>query len=358
MATAKHRILVAPDSFKGSLTSHQAAEIIAATLYKTFPDAEIVQCPLADGGEGTKAILKSHLPEHVCLIESAKLIGLNLPQMRALDVMERGSGAVGEAILTGLDAGRREFVIGLGGSATNDCGLGMLMALGMQAFNEQGTPVEPNLAGLFSLTRIEISGLDPRLSESRLTILSDVVSPLCGKNGATAVYGPQKGVTADDIGPVDRAMQKFSDLCGDAFDLRLADQEGAGAAGGLGLALMLLGGRMVSGADYVMEKCGFYDALTGTDWVVTGEGCSDAQTLQGKLPLKVAQAARETAAKVALISGSVDQGVLSELEHEFDLVISAKPDGMGVGQALQQAEKLLKQATERFIFSSSSSLRF
>ncbi|MDT8303952.1 MAG: glycerate kinase, partial [Sedimentisphaerales bacterium] len=132
------RILVAPDSFKGSLTSKEAARIIADTLSKQIPDAETFQCPLADGGEGTRTILESYMPDSACLIESAQLIGLNLPEMRSLDVMQRSSAPLGQAILEALDAGRREFVIGLGGSASNDCGIGMLMALGMQAFSEQG----------------------------------------------------------------------------------------------------------------------------------------------------------------------------------------------------------------------------
>lgn len=342
------RILVAPDSFKGSLSSHDAARIIADSLAQTLPDAEIIQRPLADGGEGTGLILEPYMSEGDCLIESAQLIGLNLPEMCSLDVMERGSGAIGEVILAGLDAGRRDFIIALGGSASSDAGLGMLSTLGMQAFSEQGIPVEPNLAGLLSLTRIDITGLDPRLAKSRLTILSDVESPLCGKSGATAVYGPQKGVQASDVVRVDQAMAAFADLCSGAFKSDHGSQKGTGAAGGVGFALMLLGGEVVSGADYVMEKTGFRKALADTDWVITGEGCSDAQTLQGKLPMKVAEVAREVAVKSALLSGSVEQSAYPALEEYFDLVISAKSDALSVEEAILQAEFLLTEAAAIF----------
>jgi len=347
------RIVVAMDSFKGSLSAKKAVSIITDVLADELPNVVIVQCPLADGGEGTRVILEPFIPEHVCMIESAELIGLNLSEMRSLDVMNRGSVPLGNAILAGLDAEKREFVIGLGGSASNDSGLGMLMALGMKVVNHAGNPVQPTLAGLLDIVSVDTSTLDPRLNESRLTILSDVVSPLCGKNGATAVYGPQKGVQAEDVERIDRAIELFALKCRQAFDSDSTGMLGSGAAGGLGFALMLLGGEMVSGGEYVMNETGFRKALDNADWVITGEGCSDAQTLQGKLPLKVAQAARGAGAKVALISGSVDQGVLSELEHEFDLVISEKPDGMGVEQAMDQAESLLEETVRTFCGNSS-----
>ena len=343
------KILVAPDSFKGSLTSTQAAKTIADTLSKTVPDAEIVQCPLADGGEGTAETVAPHLADSICLIESAQFIGLNLPDMRSLDVMQRGSALLGDAIIVALDAGKRDFVIGIGGSATNDGGLGMLMALGMQAWDAQDSPVAPNLFGLLSLVRIDISNLDPRLSESRLKVLSDVLSPLCGKKGATAVYGPQKGVQRAEVTRIDRAISGFADMCGGAFGFDPHSEQGAGAAGGLGFALMLLGGKVVSGAGFVIEKSGFTNQLSDTDWVITGEGCSDVQTLQGKLPFKVAEAARASGVKVALLSGSVDADAEADLKKHFDLVIGTVPEGISVEQAMQQAGEMLIAGVHRLI---------
>lgn len=340
------RIVVAPDSFKGSLSSRQAASIIAEAIAEAMPATDIVRCPLADGGEGTREILSPFMPEHVCLIDSAELIGLNLPSMTSLDVMERGSAPLGEAILAGLNAGKRDFVIGLGGSATNDCGLGMLMALGLIAFDVDGNPVTPNLKGLLSVQSIDMSGLDLRLAESCLTVLSDVVSPLTGKNGATAVYGPQKGVANEEVFRIDAATCRFAQLCGKP---ELMDAAGAGAAGGLGFATMLLGGTIVSGTDYVMEKTGVHEKLVGADWVITGEGRSDAQTLQGKLPIRVARAARARGAKAALVSGSLDRAALPELEKEFDDVVGLLPDGMSVDEAMRQAGTLLAETVRQRI---------
>ena len=341
------KILVAPDSFKGSLTSKQAAKIIAGTLLTTVSDAEIVQRPLADGGEGTAEIVAPHLADSICLIESAQLIGLNLPDMCSLDVKQRGSAVLGDAMIDALDAGKRDFVIALGGSATNDGGLGMLMALGMQAWDAHDNPVASNLSGLLSLDRIDISNLDPRLPESRFTILSDVLSPLGGKNGATAVYGPQKGVERAEVTRIDRAISGFADMCGGAFGFDPRSELGAGAAGGLGFALMLLGGEVLSGADYVIEKSGFINQFSDTDWVITGEGCSDAQTLQGKLPFKVARAARAAGVKVALLSGSVDADAEVELMKHFDLVIGTMPEGISVEQAMEKAGEMLIAGVHR-----------
>lgn len=321
-------IVIAPDSFKGTLTAAQAAAAMTDGIHAVLPDAEIIACPLADGGEGTAEVLAPYLAESVCLIESARLLGLNLPEMQALHVMQRGSWPLGLAMRKGLDAGLREFVIGLGGSATNDGGLGMLMALGMQAFDAQGRTVAPNLAGLLSVQRVDMSTLAPELAQSRLTILVDVDSPLCGSDGATAVYGPQKGISGEDIQAVDDAMARFARLCGQCCRGEpLMDMPGAGAAGGLGFALiMLLDGEVVSGAGYVMAKSGFSRKLAAADWVISGEGRSDAQTLQGKLPYQVLKTAKAAGCRTALISGSLDASVMAGLLMLADHVLAAGED--------------------------------
>ncbi len=341
------KIIISPDSFKGSLTAAQAATTVSEALQSMFPDAEIIPFPLADAGEGTREVLAPFLSAEQHLIESAELIGLNLPEMSSTDIFQRGSAALGNAILRTLDDGRRDFIITLGGSATNDAGLGMLMRLGVEAWDSNDRPVEPTLAGLLQLARIDNSKLDGRLPECRFTILVDVASPLCGKNGATAVYGPQKGVGLSEVERIDAAISSFSNLCSDLFRFDPHDREGAGAAGGLGYALMLLGGEAVSGAAYIMQATGFSQKLTGADWVVTGEGCSDLQTLNGKLPFKIALAAREAGVKSALLSGSVEQSACPALQDRFDLVISAKPDGMETEEAMAQAVSLLTKAAIR-----------
>ncbi|MDX8404363.1 MAG: glycerate kinase, partial [Mariprofundaceae bacterium] len=185
---------------------------------------------------------------------------------------------------------------------------------------------------------------DSRLAECSFTILADVMSPLCGKSGATAVYGPQKGVKASEVGRIDDAVSDFAGMCAGAFDFDPSSREGAGAAGGLGFAFMLLGGEVVSGADYVINTTGLHDKLAGADWIVTGEGCSDMQTLQGKLPYRVALTARDAGVNVALLSGSVEKDALADLEKEFDLIISARPEAMSSEEAISRAETLLAKS--------------
>lgn len=342
------KIIIAPDSFKGSLTAVQAATIISEALQSMLPDAEIIPFPLADGGEGTREVLTPFLSAEQHLIESAELIGLNLPEMSSINIFQRGSAALGDAILRALDDGKRDFIITLGGSATNDAGLGMLMSLGMDAWDGDGYPVEPTLAGLLKLERINISKMDRRLSECRFTVLSDVMSPLCGKKGATAVYGPQKGIALPDVEPVDRAISIFSKHCSDLFGFDPRDREGAGAAGGLGYALMLIGGQVVSGADYVIKMTGFKQLLDGVDWVITGEGCSDLQTLNGKLPVVVADEAKSAGIPIALLSGSVEANARDQLSKQFDLILSAQPDDLSSEDAMLQAETLLTEASAAF----------
>jgi len=345
---SKLKIIIAPDAFKGSLTSGQASEAIAEGIRSLFSDAELTLCPLADGGEGTAELLTPYLNRESCLIESAKLIGLNLPEMCSRPVESRGSAAVGESILKALEQGKRHFIVALGGSATSDAGLGMLMRLGVEAWDSSGKSVEPTLSGLLKLARIDISKLDSRLSECSFTILTDVASPLCGKNGATAVYGPQKGVELFKIERIDHAIFVFSNQCRDLFGFDPRDREGAGAAGGLGYALMLIGGEAVSGAEYIVKATGFRQLLNDADWVITGEGCSDLQTLNGKLPMVVADEARKAGVSVALLSGSVETNARDQLSKRFDLILSALPDDLSSEDAMLQAAVLLTEAAAGF----------
>lgn len=342
------KVVIAPDSFKGTLTSIEAARAIGRGVHSVLPGAELVLSPLADGGEGSAAVLAPFLHQHQSLIESAAFIGLHLAQMCSIPVEERGSSVIGDVILKAVDEGKRDIIIALGGSATNDAGLGMLTTLGMEACDTDGNPVEPTLAGLLNLERINISNMDRRLSECRFTILSDVMSPLCGKKGATATYGPQKGVKLSEIDRIDTAISNFSNLCSNLFGSDPSERDGSGAAGGLGYALMLLGGDVVSGAGYIIEATGFREQLTDADWVVTGEGRSDLQTLNGKLPIVVADEAVKAGVSVALLSGSIEADALDSLSERFDMVISAQPDGLSHDEAKLQAEALLIEAAAAF----------
>jgi glycerate kinase len=374
------KYLIAPDSFKGSLSSKQAAEAIRLGILNACPQATVRMIPMADGGEGTLDVMEKALRvkntrkractitltrdiqpfdykseylvyedkdskangEHVACIESARLIGLNLPVMRATDIMRRGSQALGKCILHARKEGIRRFVIGLGGTATNDGGLGMLMQLGMQALDKHGGPVSPDLAGLLQVCSIDMCGLLSEFRDVELTVLTDVQSQLSGSSGATLMFGRQKGISQTQLASVDIAMTAFADQCEQAVGQKKRDVPGSGAAGGLGFSLGLLGGNLVSGSTYMMRILDVEKAIEWADWVVTGEGRSDAQTLQGKLPCQLAFEARKLGKKVALVSGMIDND--AELTMYFDRLIPASERGTSVDIAMQQAHVRLCEA--------------
>jgi glycerate kinase len=348
------RILIAPDSFKGTLTSAEAAAAMAAGIKSVLPDVEIITMPLADGGEGTLGVLLPVLGGELrnsigffqfegrphALIESARFIGLSSPLMQK-PVSERGSLALGKAVSQALDESIRDIWIGLGGSATSDGGLGLLIALGCSVTDLAGNQVSSDLQGLLQAKHINISSLDQRLAETRITVLTDVQNPLCGKQGAVRVYSSQKGIKDSELADIDVAMQRWAHMCENTFGISVQNDPGAGAAGGVGFALKLLGGKTVSGAQFIMQKCWFNQLVKTADWVITGEGKSDHQTLNGKLPIVVATASRKHGIKVALISGDIEPSPL--LVKAFDAVIPVRPAGMPVHAAMQDAEELLQK---------------
>jgi len=350
------RILIAPDAFKGSLTSVEAAAAMAAGIRSVLPDTEMITMPLADGGEGTLDVLHAQCGGDVrngilyfedngtpcSLIESARLIGLGLPDRQA-DVFERGSTKLGAAVLSALDAGVWDIRVALGGSATVDGGLGLLAVLGCRVLDYAGEPVSPDLNGMMQAEQIDVGRIDPRLRRVRLTVLADVQNPLCGNQGAVHLYGPQKGIQDNRLAEVEAAMQCWSLLCERAFGISVNKDAGAGAAGGLGFALKLVGGQLVSGAEYVMNACGFDQLVKTVDWVVTGEGSSDIQTMYGKLPMLVAVKARDYGVKTALISGVVDR--MESLEKAFDAVVAATPADYSLDRAMLDAGPLLLHAS-------------
>jgi len=306
--------------------------------------------PLADGGEGTLAVLQpmwrsQHVgivfEDRLAWIESACFVGLQLDSMQG-DVFGRGSGALGEAVGAALDVGVDEICMALGGSAVIDGGLGLLLALGCRVLDDDGVMVSADLKGLMQVRSIELEGLDQRLKQVRIIILSDVQSPLCGSDGAVYMYGAQKGVGAGQSAAVEAAMQAWGNLCERVFGLSVLADAGAGAAGGLGFALVLLGGKMVSGAEYVMQRSGFDAVLPTVDWVVTGEGLSDEQTMLGKLPCVVAKAAHKAGVRVVLISGDVSNK--AALLECFDAVVAARPNGVSVLEAMRHADRYLEAA--------------
>lgn len=358
------KILIAPDSFKGTLTAHQAALAIAAGINRVLPAATLHLMPLADGGEGTldalcaagfcgrasvvvddangvrRPVAYGVGPDPIAVLEVAQIVGL--PQAR-LSVERRTTRGIGQLLRRCLDQGVRSFIVGLGGSSTNDGGVGMLAELGVQFVNRQGQSILPTLHGLADLEEMDFSRLDPRLAQSRFKILTDVDNPLCGADGATATFGPQKGVTTDDIRVFDARLASLAEL-GDASAQRsLSSVAGAGAAGGLGYAFLLLGAQRCSGGQTVCESLGLGDALRTADWVITGEGKSDAQTLRGKLPLVVAQQAKQAGVKAVLLSGTIDDTSRQEIERAFVACFAVAETDVARLDSLRSPEACLSQ---------------
>ncbi|MEO8741447.1 MAG: glycerate kinase, partial [Casimicrobiaceae bacterium] len=348
-----------------------AAAAIEMGIRRVWPNAETRLCPMADGGEGTlDAVLSgrgqrdsvrvagaSGAPveagyglldgSFIAVIESAQVVSLTDPIGTAIDVEMRSTRGIGELMLRLLDAGARRFMIGLGGSSTNDGGAGLLAALGFALTSADGTVVEPTPAGLATLAAVHAEGLDPRLSASRITIMSDVTNPLCGPHGATAIFGPQKGVRADRIATVDERIAHFATLAEGAVGRNAQDLPGAGAAGGLGFALQLLGGEPRSGAEVVADLVGLDAALDDADWLITGEGHSDAQTLQGKTPLVVARHATAQNVPATLISGGIDPAALPELGRHFAGCFALPAGPATLEQCVAHATTLLADRAEQ-----------
>jgi glycerate kinase len=365
------RWLIAPDSFKGSLAARQVAEAMARGIRRAAPAAECRLYPMADGGEGTLDALYAALggewrranvpdaegrprdvewlllPNGVAVVEVARVVGL--PDVGTSSVYERDTRGVGELIRACLDAGARHVAVGLGGSSTNDGGAGCLAALGVRLLDSQGQPLAPRPDQLGRVAVVDPSGLDARLEVTKLELWSDVTNPLLGEQGATAVFGPQKGVTADAVEPLDAAIAHFAAAADHAFGQSCAERPGSGAAGGLGYALHLLGGRCHSGAGALAELAGLADAVAWADWVLTGEGCSDGQTLAGKAPARVAELARAAGVPVSLLSGAVLPDAEGRLAAHFDGCFSLCNRPLTLDTAMRDAGALLEQAAEQLV---------
>ncbi|GAA0525201.1 glycerate kinase [Saccharopolyspora subtropica] len=319
-------VLIAPDKFKGSLTAAEVAEAVAAGLRRVRADVEVRLAPVADGGDGTvrAAVASGYaavpvrvtgpvgepvdteiaLHGETAVVELASASGLALLDPDALAPLSASSVGTGEAIRAALDAGARTVVLGVGGSASTDGGAGMLTALGARVLDAAGNPLPPGGGPLAEVAEVDLSGLDPRLAETDVILASDVDNPLLGPNGAAHVYGPQKGATPDQVRFLDEALARFARAVLAAGGRDVADQPGAGAAGGVGYgALAVLGARMRPGVDVILELIGFDRLLAGAGLVVIGEGSIDEQTLHGKGPAGVAARAAAEGVPVVAVAG-------------------------------------------------------
>ncbi|WP_107855325.1 glycerate kinase [Neisseria weaveri] len=364
------KIVIAPDSFKGSLSAAEVADAVEAGLRTVWPDEEYVKIPMADGGEGTvrsltdatggvlhevevcaplgdkvKAVFGVSGDGKTAVIEMAAASGLHLVPSEKRNPMLTGSYGTGELIAAALDLGVDKIILGIGGSATNDGGAGMLQALGAVLTDKNGMPIACGGAALSELADIDLNGLDGRLKNVHIEVACDVGNPLCGHNGASAVFGPQKGATPDMVARLDAALSNFAAVVRRDTGLEIADTPGSGAAGGMGAGLQLLPNVVLkSGVQIVIEAVRLAEQVKDADWVITGEGRMDAQSIQGKTPVGVARAAKQFGKLVIALVGSLGDDYAVVYEHGIDAVFPIIRTAGGLETALRQAEANLQSA--------------
>ncbi|WP_339503349.1 glycerate kinase [Pseudomonas silesiensis] len=363
------KIVIAPDSFKDSLCAQGVADAIALGLADVWPDAQLVKCPMADGGEGTiESVLAAcdgqlrrvdvrgplgatvkaawgWLPHnHTAIIEMAEASGLQRVPLDQRDACISSTFGTGQLIRAALDAGAQRVILAIGGSATNDGGAGAMQALGVKLLDAQGRELAPGGLALAQLARIDLSDIDPRLAEVRFDIAADVDNPLCGPHGASAIFGPQKGASPDQVRQLDDALGHFAGLCAHVLSHDVRDEPGSGAAGGLGFAAKaFLGAQFKAGVEVVAELVGLAEAVKNADLVITGEGRFDAQTLRGKTPFGVARIARQQGVPVIVIAGTLGEGYQALYQHGIDAAFALPSGPMSLVRACADAPRLLRE---------------
>lgn len=366
------KVVVAPQTFKGSISALEVARAMSEGIRRVVPDAEVVLVPVADGGDGTLETLvegsggqirtcevTGPLGERItarwgamgdgntAMIEMARTSGLALVPVERRNPLITTTYGLGEAILTALDAGFRRFIIGIGGSATNDAGAGMAQALGIRLLDRDGRDLPFGGAALARLERIDTSGLDPRAHESQFRVACDVNNPLTGPRGASAIYGPQKGATPEMVKQLDEALKRFAEVVRRDIGADINDLPGAGAAGGLGGGLVaFLNAELRPGVDIVLETVGLAQKLQNADLVITGEGSLDHSTVYNKAPVGVAARAKALGIPVVAISGSLGQGYYGVHHHGIDAAAAITFAPMTLDEASRRAAELITAVTE------------
>jgi len=362
------KIVIAPNALKGSLSASEAAEAMLAGVRQAAPGAELVALPVADGGDGFTAVLVDALEavpkrrtvsgpvgqavdatwlyserNRVAVIEMAAAAGLVLLDPAQLAPVTANTRGVGELILAALEQGAQRIVLGIGGSATNDGGMGMAQALGAVFLDNQGKPLEPGGDSLIDIAAIDTTGLDPRLKQVNIQVICDVDNPLLGDRGAVRVFGPQKGATPQQVEELEAGMEHLVDVLDAQLGIDVRNVPGAGAAGGLGAgAIVFLDAELQPGAEVVLDLLGFDEVLKGADLVFTAEGQLDGQTAFGKAPAAVAQRSRAAGIPCIAIAGSLGEGVEDLAAVGIDAVYSLCDGPVSLADAMANAAKLIK----------------
>lgn len=366
------KVVIAPDSFKESLTAKQVCDAIQAGLARVWNDAKFVAIPVADGGEGTVQSLVDATQGRIvevkvmgpqgkrveafygmlgdnqtAVIEMAAASGLHHVPIAQRDPKLTTSFGTGELIHHALDQRVTKLIIGLGGSATNDGGVGMLAALGARFTNADGEPIQLTGGGLRELANIDLSDFDPRLQHCDLLVACDVNNPLCGDKGASAVFGPQKGATPDDVRLLDGALQQFGLLTEKVTGKAVLQSAGAGAAGGMGAALLAYThATLRPGIEIVLDTVQLAHQVSDADLVITGEGRIDSQTVHGKTPMGVAKVAKRFDVPVIALSGCTGENYQAVYQCGIDAVFAAVPRAMTLEDALKESDFNLADLAE------------
>ncbi|HEY5560264.1 MAG TPA: glycerate kinase [Clostridiaceae bacterium] len=369
------KIILAPDSFKGSLSAFEVCKSIEKGIRKVFYDAEIVSSPMADGGEGTVQSLvdatngklltlkvKGPLLKEVdafygmlgdgktAVIEMASASGITLITKEERNPMLTTTYGTGEIIKHALDLGCRNFILGIGGSATNDGGAGMVNALGAKLLDEKGYEIDLGGGALNRLQSIDLSGMDARIKQSNIEVACDVNNPLCGENGTSYIFGPQKGADMDMVITLDKNLSHYAEMVKKYLGISIKDYPGAGAAGGLGGGLFaFLNAKLKSGIDIVIETTAFEEKLKDADLVITGEGMIDYQTQYGKTPYGVAKLAKKYDIPVIAIAGGIGENAEELYSKGFDSIFSIVDKPMSLEHAIENCDLLLQNTAERIM---------
>ncbi|MCW9715928.1 glycerate kinase [Avibacterium sp. 21-594] len=371
------KILIAPDSFKESLTAFEVAEAIEIGFRKIFPHAQYYKIPMADGGEGTvqslvdatqgkliQCTVTAPLGNKIdafwglsgdgetAFIEMAAASGLHLVPMEARNPLKTTSFGTGELILNALNYGVKKIILGIGGSATNDAGVGMLQALGARFLDAENQSLGYGGEQLIHTAHIDLSQLDSRLAQVQIEVACDVNNPLCGETGASAVFGPQKGATVQMVQQLDAALAHFAEKVRQQLGINIANQSGAGAAGGMGGGLLLLPKvRLKKGVNIVLETLNFSAQVQDADLVITGEGRMDGQSAYGKTPIGVAKTAKQFGKPVIAIVGCLREDYEVVYEQGIDAVFP-------IIRQLDSLENTLRSGKENLISTAQNIARF
>lgn len=367
------KIVIAPQGFKAGISGLEAAQAIARGVAVVAPDAEMVLAPVADGGDGTLNALVDATGGEVftstitgplgqplearwgvmgdgstAVVEMALASGLALVPQRRRNPRVTTTAGTGEIVKEALEGGYTRIIVGLGGSATNDAGAGFASALGARFLDSGGRPLLPGGGALAGLDRIELSGLHPGLADATIIAATDVTNPLCGPDGASAVFGPQKGATPEMVRELDAALANYARVVARDVGLDVSEQPGAGAAGGLGAGLMAFAGATLqSGIDMVCEVLNFDALLQDADLVITGEGRADRSTIFNKAPAGVARHAQAHGVPTILLAGSLGPGYEELYGHALAAVVCIADRPMSFEQSLSRSGELLESAAER-----------